>query len=210
MNKPTPQQRFKPRKRTKTGHSQRDNTARTRQWERSKVGLKSGLLKIDRNKRVAIFREREHMRKKKEWNSLTKEEREDRDASMIERVTAHYENEKTTLRHMWYNNEDVGELEKEAETECDDSMTDVEETDGCDSEFEMDEGEEEVRSPESKAKLSHSIADIYNQALENIKGAVKGFEEWGSHEEEPADDEYNSGRGEEEDADDNAEDSNEV
>jgi len=190
MNKPTPQQRFKPRKRTKTGHSQRDNTARTRQWERSKVGLESGLLKIDRNKRVAICRERERMRKKQGWELLTKEEKEQHEASIIERLTASYENEKNALRKSWYNSSEVESEPEEEEEEMgkhDDSIDDVEEADCSDPDFEADEGEAEVRSPESKAMLSGSIADIYNKAFEDIENAVKGFEDWGSYEEEPAD-----------------------
>ena len=37
--------------------------------------------------------------------------------------------------------------------------SDIEEMDASDLEFEIDEGEEETRSPHSKAKLGYSIAD---------------------------------------------------
>jgi len=73
-------------------------------------------------------------------------------------------------------------------------MSNDEELNSSDSDFETDEGNEEVRSPETKGKLSYSIADVYNQTFEKTKDAVRGFEEWGSYEEEPADstNEYDS------------------
>ena len=115
---------------------------------------------------------------------------------MIAKVSTLYKKKKEKLRHAQYNEieETVG-LQKDGELEIhDDSTNDDKESNSSASDFETDEGDEEVRSPETKAKLSHSIADIYNQAFEDIKDAVRGFEEWGSYEEEPADsdNEYDS------------------
>ena len=184
--KSTLHQRFKHRKQTKNEHSQRENTVRTREWERSKVGLESGILKIDRNKRVAICRERARLKNEAEWDSLTSEERENWEAIVIAGVTARYEEEKDKLREAWYS-KDEEDSEVDVDFEIDDDLMPNTEEDASDSDFETDEGEEEAMSPTAKVTLSNAIATIYNQALEDINVAVKGFEEWGSYEEEPAD-----------------------
>jgi len=102
MKKAALRRSFKPRKQIKTEYSLRENTSQTREWKRSKVGLESGLLKIDRNRRVAIFRARERLRKMKEWKLLTKEAKQKREASTIAKVTALYEKKKEDLRRAWY------------------------------------------------------------------------------------------------------------
>jgi hypothetical protein len=180
MEKQSSHKRFQPRKRTKTEHSQHENTIVTRQWEYSKVGLESGLLKLDRNRRVAICRERARMKKKNEWKLLTTIEQGEREAAMIHRLTAHYEKEKNALRRAWYHEN----KEKSEEEIYDDEPSDeAEEMDSSDSKFETDEGEEEPISPQSKVELSNSIAGIYNQTLGNIQRVFENFEELGSYEE---------------------------
>lgn len=185
MEEQISRQRFQPRKRVKTEHSQRENTRFTREWESSKVGLESGLLKLDRNKRVAICRERARMKKKKEWRLLTTKEQGDQEAAMIKRLTEHYEKEKNALRQSWYEENEHGD---DMEMHDDKFSDDGEGMNDSGLEFETDEGGEEIRSPQSKADLSQSIAGIYNQTLGNIQSVFENFEKWGSYEEEPAED----------------------
>jgi len=216
MDNSSSKQRFRPRKRIKTELSQRENTARTRQWERSLIGLDSALFKIGRNQRVAISRERKRMQEAPIWSTLASSEKSHREAAMVARITAKYQKEKEELiaRENGRQNEEDGEEqdnseEVETEFETDDvgeekGLEDNEEelgeeevhtseTDEPDSEFETDEEEEgvcnnEALSDDQRAILQSSIADLYQKAFQDIGKAVNQFEEWGSYDEDPIED----------------------
>ena len=87
MVKDTPSpKRFGARKRNKQDHSQNINTARVREWEHSKVGLSSALLKIDRNRRVAVSRVKTRLRIQKGWQSLSNDNKMEQECSAEEKI----------------------------------------------------------------------------------------------------------------------------
>ena len=216
MDNLSSKQRFRPRKHVKTQLSQRENTARTRKWERSLVGLDSALLKISRNQRVAISRERKRMQDAPDWSTLNSSEKSHREAAMVARITAKYQKEKQELisRERRQNEEKESEEQddsEEAETEFEtddvgegkgpennenevgeENEVHTSETDETDSEFESDVDEgvcnNEELSDEKKTILQSSIADIYQKAFRDIEKAVNQFEKWGSYDEDPVED----------------------
>jgi hypothetical protein len=97
MDNENSKKRFFPRRRLKAKLSQKPSTARTREWERSLIGIDSVLYKIDRNRRIAISRERKRMQTNALWASLSSSEKERREAAMIARIKAKYNKEKADL-----------------------------------------------------------------------------------------------------------------
>ena len=104
---------------------------------------------------------------------------------MIVKVTTLYKKKKEELHSAWYNEiKETIRLQEDNELKIyDNSTNDDKESNGSAFDFETDKSDEEVRSLKTKAKLSHSIADIYNQTFKNIKDAVRKFKKWSSYEE---------------------------
>ena len=174
MAKDTPSpKRFGARKRNKQDHSQNPNTARVREWEHSKVGLSSALLKIDRNRRVAVSRAKTRLRIQKGWRCLSNNEKIEWERSAESKIWAQYDKQKEKLWKEYRGGEGGREkrktidsresqnkeydevLRQEGEVEAgDESARDQDgddkyeeihssETDGSDSEFEANDDEDD-------------------------------------------------------------------
>ena len=174
MVKDTPSpNRFGARKRNKQDHSQNTNTVQVHEWERSKVGLSSSLLKIDRNRQVAVSRAKTRLRIQKGWRCLSNNEKIEWERSAESKIRAQYDKQKEKLWKKYRGGEgghekrktiDSGEsqdkeydevLHQEGEVEAgDESARDQDgddkyeeihssETDESDSEFEANDDEDD-------------------------------------------------------------------
>ena len=173
MDNSSSKQCFRPHKRVKTELSQRENTARTRKWERSLVGLESALFKIGRNQRVAISRERKRMQEAPVWSTLTSSEKSQHEAAMVARITAKYQKEKDQL--IARQNEEEDSEEEDDNEENDNEENDNEEDDDneeAETEFETDDVGEEK---EEENEVHTSEADEMDSEFETDEDEGGGY-----------------------------------
>jgi hypothetical protein len=110
--------------------SSNKNTKRTRDYEKSLTGVRSAMLKIERNRRVCLSRKKKAMMNNSKWQTYSIEEQDARLQALQHSVKAEYEAKELEAVAYWKNHMSMDTSQK------DDAMQEIE--------IVQDEGEDEI------------------------------------------------------------------
>jgi hypothetical protein len=193
--------RFRARKHSQRSRSTKANTARTRKWEQSLVGLPAALLKIRRNRRIALSRRLKTLKSSEEWKTWSTDEREEQSKALEKQIREKYEKEEATTKEEYEKmemstceSEDAGEIEEAPESsESSESESDPHssEEDCSDSDFESsnnDDGDDSEPLEMDDMDVRAVLADLQAQTMARVVGNVRPFEIFGADDEDPVSD----------------------
>ena len=187
--------KFKARQKTKTEYSKKSNTAKTREYERARIGPNAAILKIDHARCVALSRARERESLAPEWTYLTQEKHDAADEKLQLAMEDKYERKKAVALELWSrakpDDSDSG-LDPEGEGYEDDHRNDHEEEDKSDPEF---DGYVEELNPLNKwdvdrkliisKEFKEDFAAIIRRRAVDMKRVMRPIKRFGSYDEAP-------------------------
>lgn len=191
--------RFLRRKSSKSRieRSNRSNTKRTREYEQSRVGLDAALLKIKRNRRVAICRKRAELKKQPGWTKLSADEKQQRTESALDEIRLRYDIAEEEAMAEWRTIE--MEIDSNSENaEVEDVDFDSEKASrGSDSAAEQDlespdfetddDGVDDINlSPKSRTKFFEQLVGTLHEVDQDMRMIGRQLKVTGSWDEEPA------------------------
>lgn len=193
----------------------RENTMRTREWEKSKFGLDSEIMKIKRNSRRARYTVRAKLRKDSKWLALPKEKQDMVVAEEEEIVRKRYNDRIAEVKRIWYGfDEETANKDADGDDDCDDGNNDGNDNgdddggddgddDGGDNGDDNDdddalsdpyfEGNEDDEDKEgeyefdevTQGEFEELLTSVYDRCSERFEAVIAPFEKWGSYDEEP-------------------------
>src|SRR5579859_315339 len=123
--------KFHRRQKLHRQHSDNTGTRKTSRWEGQLTGLEAAINKANRASRVALYRACKALHKSAEWDTLTKEEQDQREEEVINANSRMKETKITQLRKEWHGiernseEEEIEDEEMEEEEQLSDGREEV-------------------------------------------------------------------------------------
>jgi hypothetical protein len=122
--------KFHRRQKLPREHSDHPGTRKTRRWEGQLTGLEAAINKANRASRVALYRARKALHKSAGWDTLTKEEKDQREEEVVNANSRMKETKITQLQKEWHGIERDSEEEQMEDEEIEEEEIEEQLSDG--------------------------------------------------------------------------------